>query len=237
MSCIWDCPKHSTFHSAMDMALPTVKSSTVGVVMSSRNHRQFKQNGSESTGEIERKVSLLASVVFDIQQREKEKKNFEKLEPKTVIFHVRQFDCRCASSNMSPICLHPLQNWRPHYSLTYLIWTIASSNKTTESTPETITSFDVIWRHVCFNIMNTDDSQVTWLVTWLDVILGANPVLLLFSLAPESTKFSIFSGRNLPFWGALFQLRSDVHWSVKSLHPFSNNSRSNPLQYSLSSNR
>ena len=49
-------------------------------------------------------------VVFDIQQREKEKKNFKKLELKTVIFYIRHFECRCANSNTSSICLHPLQN-------------------------------------------------------------------------------------------------------------------------------
>ena len=165
-------------------------------------------------------------------KRKRKWENFEKLEHKTVIFWIRHFGCRCASSNTSPICLHPLQNLRRHDTFTYLIWTTASPSKTIEPTPETITSSDVIWRHVCFNIMNSDDSQVTWLVTWLDVILGANPVLLPFSLAPESTKFSIYSGRNLPFGGALFQLRSDVQRSVKSLHPSSDNSRSNPAQYS-----
>ena len=56
---------------------------------------------------------------------------------------------------------------------------------------------NIIWRHVCINIMNTDDSQVTWLGHVTDVILGANPVLLPFSLAPEGTKFSIYRGRKL----------------------------------------
>ena len=49
-------------------------------------------------------------VVFDIQQKEKEEKNFEKLELKTIIFCNRHFDCRGAGSNTSPICLQPLQN-------------------------------------------------------------------------------------------------------------------------------
>ena len=161
------------------------------------------------------------------------KKNFEKLKLKTIIFYIHHFDCRCASSNTSPICLQPLQ--RRHYSLIYLIWTLASPNRTIESTPEIITSSDVIWRHVCFKIMNTDDSQVTWLVTWLDVILRANPVLFSFSLAPEWTKFSIHSGRKMPFWRAPIQLRSDVNRYVNSLRPFSSKDRSNPGQYPLSS--
>ena len=166
----------------------------------------------------------------------KKKKNFEKLELKTVIFYIHHFDCRCASSNTSPICLQPLQNKRRHYPDTYLVWTLVSPNKTIESTPEMITSSDDIWRHVCINIKDTDDSQVTWLVTWLDVILGANQVLLFFSLAPEGTKLSIYSGRNFPFRGALFELTSDVHRYVNLLFPFSNYSRLNIVQYSLSSN-
>ena len=63
---------------------------------------------------------------------------------------------------------------------------------------------NVIWRHVCISIMNTDDSQVTWLDHVTDVILGANPVLSLFWFAPESTKFSINSGRNLPLQRGAF---------------------------------
>ena len=170
-------------------------------------------------------------------KEKKKRKNFEKLELKTIIFCIHHFDCWCASSNTSPICLHPLQNYRRQYFLTCLIRKLASPNKTIDSTPEIITSSDVRWRHVYINIMNTDDSQVTWLVTWLDVILGANPVLFLFSLAPERTKFSIFSGRKLPFRGAFFQLRSNVQRSVKSLQRFSCINRSNPVQYSLSTNR
>ena len=118
-----------------------------------------------------------------------------------------------------------------NYSLTYLIWTIMSSTKTIESTPEMITSSDVIWSHVCFNIMNTNDFKAKWLVTWLDVILGANPVLSSFWLAPEWTNFSKNSGRNLPFWRALIQLRSDVRRYVNSLQPFSSKDRSKPVQY------
>ena len=64
-----------------------------------------------------------------------------------------------------------------------------------------------------------------------NVILGANPVLLPFSLAPESTKFDIYREQNLPFWRAQIQLRSDVHWSVKSLQPFSSTNGLNPVQY------
>ena len=43
-------------------------------------------------------------------EKKKRKENFEKLELKTIIFNNRHFDCRCATSNTSPICLHPLQN-------------------------------------------------------------------------------------------------------------------------------
>ena len=63
---------------------------------------------------------------------------------------------------------------------------------------------NVIWRHVCINIINTDDYQVTWLGHVTDVILGALPELLLFSLAPESIKFSKYSGRSLPLWRGAF---------------------------------
>ena len=155
-------------------------------------------------------------VVFNMQQK-KEKKDFEKLELKTVTFYIRHFDCRCASSNMFNFCLHPLQNRRRQNTFTCRIWTSASSTKTIDSTPGIIMSSEVIWRHVYIPIMNTDDSQVMWLVTWLDVIVGANPVLLLFSLAPESTPFSRNSGRNLPLRGASFRLRSDFQRAVKSL--------------------
>ena len=92
----------------------------------------------------------------------------------------------------------------PWHFLTHLIWTSASPNKTIDSTPEIITSSDVIWRHVCINIMNTDDSQVTWLGHVTDIILGANPVLSSFRFAPESTKFSIYSGRSLPLGEGAF---------------------------------
>ena len=106
-----------------------------------------------------------------------------------------------------------------------------SSTKTIESTPEMITSSDVIWRHVCFNNMNTNDSKAKWLVTWLDVILGANPVLSSFWLAPDWTSFSIKRGRNLPFWRSLIQFRSDVRRYMNSLQPFSSKDRSKPVQY------
>ena len=168
--------------------------------------------------------------MFDIQQREKDKENFEKLKLKTIIICIRHFDCRGTSSNTSHNCFQPLQKYSRHYYLTYLIWTLTSSNRTIESTP------DVIWRHLCFNIMNTDDSQVTWLIMWLDVRLGANPVLFSFWLAPEWSKFSIYSGRNLPFWRALLKFRSDVNRYVNSLQPFSSKDRSNTVQYFLSSN-
>ena len=104
----------------------------------------------------------------------------------------------------------PLRHYSRHYSLNYLIWTKTSSSRTIESTPEIITSSDVAWRHVCFTIMKTDDFQVRWLVKWIDVLRGANPVLFSFWLAPVWMKFSIYSGRKLPF-SALIQLRSDAN--------------------------
>ena len=129
---------------------------------------------------------------------------------------------------MSPN-LFTSQKLTPPWHLPYMDIGVTQQNNRLNSRDN-----NVIWRHVYINIMNTDDSQVTWLGHVTDVILGANPVLSLFWLAPESTKFSIYSGRNLPFWGAPFQLRSDVQRSVKSLHPFSNNSSSSPVQYPLS---
>ena len=48
-------------------------------------------------------------VVFDIQQKEKEKGKLCKTKFNNIIFCVRHFDCCCASSNTSPNCLHPLQ--------------------------------------------------------------------------------------------------------------------------------
>ena len=111
----------------------------------------------------------------------------------------RHFGCWCASSNTSPIFFKSTSKLTPPWHLTYLIWTSASHNKTIDSAPEIITSSDVIWRHVCINIKNTDDSQVTWLGHVTDVILGANAVLFIFSLAPESTNISIYSGLNLSF--------------------------------------
>ena len=119
-----------------------------------------------------------------------------------------------------------------HFHLPYMDIGVPQQNNRLNSRVD-----NVIWRHVCTNIMNIDDSQVTWLGHVTDIILGANPVLLPFSLAPESTKFNIYSGRNSPFREAPFQLSSDVQRSVKSLDSFSNNSRSNPVQYSLSGNR
>ena len=134
------------------------------------------------------------SVSCSTYSKEKEKKeNFGKLKCKAIIFCIHHFECRCTSSNTSKICLKPLQNYSHHYSLTYLTGTLTSSNRTKESIPEIKTSSDVVWRHVCFNIMNTDDSQVTW----LDVIIAANPVLFSFWLAPEWMNFSIHSGRNV----------------------------------------
>ena len=62
----------------------------------------------------------------------------------------------------------------------------------------------VIWRHECINIMNTDDSQITWLVHVTDVIFGTNPVLFSFWFAPESKKFSIYSGPILPLQRSAF---------------------------------
>ena len=128
-----------------------------------------------------------------------------------------------------PINLFTSQKLTPPWHLPYMDIGVTKQNNRPNSRDE-----NVFWRHVCINIMNTDDSQVTWLGHVTDVILGANPVLSLFWLAPECTKFSIYSGRNLPLRGAFFQLRSDVQRSVKSLHPFSSNSSSSPVQYSLS---
>ena len=180
---------------------------------------------------------LWTSVVFNIQQREKrKKKNFEELKLKDIKFCIRHLECQSTSSNKSNVCLQPLQNYSRHYSLTNLIWTITSSNRAIESTPEIITLSDVIWRHVCFNIMKTDDAQVTWLVRWLDVILGANAVLFSFWLPPEWMKLSIYSGRKLQFWSALIQFGSDFNRYVNSLQLFSGKDRSNPAQNSLSSN-
>ena len=90
---------------------------------------------------------------------------------------------------------------------------------------------NVIWRHAYINILNTDDSKVTWLVTWPDIILGTNPLLSSFWLAPESMKFSIWSGWKFPVRRAPIQLRSDVRRYVSSLQPFCSKDRSNPVQY------
>ena len=122
----------------------------------------------------------------------------------------------------------------PPWHLTYLIWTSASQNKTIDSAPEIITSSDVIWRHVCINIMNTDDSQVTWLGHVTDVNLGANPVLFLFSLAPESTNISIYSGIKLSFERGDFPAQIRCPTIRKVTPPIFNNSISNLVQYSWS---
>ena len=80
-----------------------------------------------------------------------------------------------------------------HFHLPYMANGITQQNNRLNSRDN-----NVIWRHVCIDIINTDDSQVTWLGHVTDVILGANPVLSSFWFAPGSTKFSIYSGRNLP---------------------------------------
>ena len=77
-------------------------------------------------------------------KEKKKRENFEKLEIKTIIYCIRHFHCRCTNSNTPNICLQPLQNYSRHYSLTYLMWTLTSPSRTIESTPEIITSSDVI---------------------------------------------------------------------------------------------
>ena len=153
----------------------------------------------------------------------KERKNFEKLKLKNIIVYIRLFDCRCTSSNTSNLCLRPLET--NNFSLTDLIWTITPSTETTETTPDMIRSSDVLWGYVCFNIMKTDDSKVTWLV-----ILGANPLLFSFWLAPGWTKIRMCGGRGLPFWCAPIQLKSDVRRYVNSLLTFSSKDRWKPVQ-------
>ena len=109
----------------------------------------------------------------------------------------------------------------PWHFLTYFIWKSASPNKTIDSTPEIRTSSDVIWRHMFTNIINTDDSQVTWLGHVTDIILETNPLKLLFSLALESTNFSIYSGRKSLFGRRLFssdQMTNNT-WSYSSHFP------------------
>ena len=93
---------------------------------------------------------------------------------------------------------------------------------------------NLIWRHLTSCMFQQNEywhSKVTWLVTWHDVILRANPVLFAFWLAPEWIKFSIYSGRNSPFWRDLIQLKSEVRRYVSSLQPFFSKDGSNPVQY------
>ena len=168
--------------------------------------------------------------MFHIKQREKEKEKLWKTETwncNSLWFWLCHFARRCTSSNMLNICLQPIENYSRHYSphLLFMDNNVTYRNKSINSRNN-----NVIWCHVCNNIKNTDDSEVTGLVTWPDVIPGANPVLFSLRLAPEWMKFSIYSGQKMPVWRAPLQLISDVRGYVYSLQPFSNKVRSNPVQ-------
>ena len=80
-------------------------------------------------------------------------------------------------------CLQPLDATSRHYYIRVLF---PYQNK------------NAIWRHLCINIMNTDDAKVTWSVKWPEVMLAAYPVLLPFWLADEWSKFSIYTQRFFP---------------------------------------
>ena len=86
-----------------------------------------------------------------------------------------------------------------HFHLPYMDIGVTQQNNRPNSRVD-----NAIWRHVCNNIVNTDNSQVTWLGHVTDVILGANPVLSSSRFAPESTKLSINGGRKLPLRGGAF---------------------------------
>ena len=143
--------------------------------------------------------------VFDMQQRKQKQIKFRKTENwnKIIIYIcLCHFACRWAHSNMFNICLH-LKTTAAVIFFTCLLWTITSS-------PETIMSHDVIWRHVCINNVNTDDSKVTWSVTWVDVLFAANLVIFPSWLADEWTKFSIHCERFSLKKSALLHIRCQV---------------------------
>ena len=60
-----------------------------------------------------------------------------------------------------------------------------------------LTTSDVIRRHMYGNIMNTNESEVTWSVAWPDIMFAANPVLLLLWPSHERTQISLQTQR---FW-------------------------------------
>ena len=99
--------------------------------------------------------------MFDLQQKEKEK---QKLKLKIIKFNFYHFHCHCASSSTSKFVYKP--ELTPPWHLPYMDISVTQQNNRLNYRVD-----NVIWRHVCFNIMNTDDSQVTWLTSFSEPIL------------------------------------------------------------------
>ena len=89
---------------------------------------------------------------------------------------------------------------------------------------------NVIWRHVCFNFINTNDSKVTGFIRRPDVMFAANLERFLFWLADERTKCGVYCERFLIKYRSSNRIRSDVRSYVCSIQPFSNRHGSNPVQ-------
>ena len=95
------------------------------------------------------------SVVFDIQQREIRKKNFRKTKTwncNNLLICLCHFSRRCASSTFA---YNQLKTTATIILLTCLIWKTTSPTETIASTPETITSSDVMYKLTLWKLMTS----------------------------------------------------------------------------------